>query len=174
MAVRIGVQLTRRPAEDQHQKSSLLLSCAALWEPAVIKSVCVALHMEFLIVLSCGERWREWEKASKGEVFYSPALCYAACRTLLAHRKSFHFNGGGALWHEGNLCFLQPGAKKTDMLSTNPENVLVPLKQRQFSAHSSASKHKQRMSLLTLNSTTSTIFICLRSSDIIYSDHWPC
>ena len=58
----------------------LLLSCAALWEQAVIKSVCVALHMEFLIVPSCGARCRE-----RG----STALyTYTACMSLLPCRKS--------------------------------------------------------------------------------------
>lgn len=65
----------RHRAEDQLQKSSLplLLSCTALRERAVIKSVCVALRMEFLIVLSCGGSERkQWRKVCGGEeVFYT-------------------------------------------------------------------------------------------------------
>lgn len=58
---------THWPEEDQLEK---FLPPASLYETgAVIKSVCVALHMEFLIVLSCGGArgvWREREKAGKG------------------------------------------------------------------------------------------------------------
>lgn len=112
MPVRIRLQLTRRPL----QKSSLLLSCTALWERAVIKSVCVALHMEFLIVLSCGERWREWERARMGEVFYSPTLCYTACMTLSPHRKCFHLmEGGGASWDESNRCSFAAGLYRKEI-----------------------------------------------------------
>lgn len=72
------------------------LSCAALWEQAVIKKVCVALHMEFLIVPSCGARWRQ---RGRGEVFYTPTppalYIYTACMSLLPCRKSAPFNRGG-------------------------------------------------------------------------------
>lgn len=74
----------------------LPLSCAALWEQAVIKKVCVALHMEFLIVPSCGARWRQ---RGRGDVFYTPTppalYIYTACMSLLPRRKSAPFNRGG-------------------------------------------------------------------------------
>lgn len=112
----------------------LPLSCAALWEQAVIKKVCVALHMEFLIVPSCGARWRQ---RGRGDVFYTPTppalYIYTACMSLLPCRKSAPFNRGGALWEESDWCLLQPTEKNVWVSLTQLQCVktLLPAAQTQ-------------------------------------------
>lgn len=118
----------------------------------------MALHMEFLIVPSCGARWRQ---RGRGDVFYTPTppalYIYTACMSLLPCRKSAPFNRGGGFVR--GIGLMSSAAYRKKCLSFINA---TPMCLRLFSP-----QHKHRMTSFTLDRV---VFMCPKSRDTASPD----